>query len=83
LFSISFSGVKVEMDQAPVKSPLPVPGGEPPSTLYQAPTEPIVFAPYVEPVDLKQQQIDSLTEQLSTLANQFSAYIKAVHGTQQ
>ena len=71
------------MDQAPVKSPLPVPGGEPPSTLYQAPTEPIVFAPYVEPVDLKQQQIDSLTEQLSALANQFSAYIQAVHGTQQ
>ena len=65
--------------------------------LYQAPTEPVVLAPYVEPVDLKQQQIDfllkqgleaqraydSLTEQLSTLANQFSAYIQAVHGTQQ
>ena len=90
--------MKVEMDQAPVKkSPLPVPGGEPPSTLYQAPTEPVVLAPLVESVDLKQQQIDlllkqgqeaqraydSLTEQLSTLANQFSAYIQAVHGTQQ
>ena len=51
--------------------------------LYKAPTEPVVLAPIVEPVDLKQQQIDSLTEQLSTLANQFSAYIQAVHGTQQ
>jgi len=30
-----------------------------------------------------QRAYDSLTEQLSTLANQFSAYIQAVHGTQQ
>jgi len=67
LFSVSFSGVKVEMDQAPVKSPLPVPGGEPPSTLYQAPTEPVVLAPLVESVDLKQQQIDSLQEQVKWL----------------
>jgi len=55
------------MDQAPVKSPLPVPGGEPPSTLYQAPTEPVVLAPLVESVDLKQQQIDSLQEQVKWL----------------
>ena len=40
--------------------------------------------------DLKQQQMEDmknqvsqLTDQLSTLANQFSAYIQAVHGTQQ
>jgi len=52
------------MDQAPVKkSPLPVPGGEPPSTLYQAPTEPVVLAPLVEHIDLKQQQIDLLLKQ--------------------
>ena len=70
------------MDQAQVKkNPLPVPGGDLPSTLYQAPTEPVVFAPLVEPVDLKQQQIDSLTQQLSLLASQFQAYLTAVHGS--
>jgi hypothetical protein len=45
----------------------PTPGKETPSTLYQAPTEPIVFAPHVDPVDLKQQQIDSLHEQVKWL----------------
>jgi len=62
------------MDQAPVKkSPLPVPGGEPPSTLYQAPTEPVVLAPLVESVDLKQQQIDALQALLATQQQQIAS----------
>jgi len=53
------------MDQTPVKkSPLPIPGGDPPSTLYQyVPTGPVVLAPLVEHIDLKQQQIDLLLKQ--------------------
>ena len=65
--------MKVEMDQAPVKSPLPVPGGEPPSTLYQAPTEPVVLAPLVESVDLKQQQIGALQALLATQQQQIAS----------
>jgi len=66
--------MKVEMDQAPVKkSPLPAPGGEPPSTLYQAPTEPVVLAPLVESVDLKQQQIGALQALLATQQQQIAS----------
>ena len=62
------------MDQAPVKkSPLPVPGSEPPSTLYQAPTEPVVLAPLVESVDLKQQQIGALQALLATQQQQIAS----------
>ena len=62
------------MDQAPVKKrPLPVPGGDPPSTLYQAPIEPVVLAPLVEHIDLKQQQIDALQALLATQQQQIAS----------
>ena len=63
------------MDQAPVKkSPLPIPGGDPPSTLYQyVPTGPVVLAPLVESVDLKQQQIGALQALLATQQQQIAS----------
>ena len=69
---------------------------EPVSTFYHnPPTEPVILSPYVEVIDTKQQEIDELSkeitaqatqltalqQQLSQLANQFQAYITAVHGT--
>ena len=63
------------MDQTPVKkSPLPIPGGDPPSTLYQyVPTGPVVLAPLVEHIDLKQQQIDALQALLATQQQQIAS----------
>lgn len=62
--------------------PEPIKQEEPVSTFYHnPPTGPFILSPYVEVIDTKQKQIDDLQQQLSQLANQFQAYITAVHGT--
>ena len=74
----------------------PIKQEEPVSTFYHNPlTEPVILSPYVEVIDTKHiaeqalskeitaqaTQLTALQQQLSQLANQFQAYITAVHGT--